>query len=418
MILPYYSIHLNTAISFISAAITLAFAVYHLFYYLVISSDRMVLALSGFLTTLFLYLLGYSMYSSGTDVGWVLFWTRICYSGGAATVFSCYIVAREIAGWESRFFDWLFRIAAVVLVGIIFLPWEGLFIPEFLPDGETSTVLKGPYFIPFLMVIFLFCGVILVRFIIVIIPNKKKRHQIMPLIIGFSYWFLETIFNGIFAAVLHNAPTVMTFGSIVMALCLAIYNAGVAEERHEELIRVRRENDEMQHDLMSDSLSGLFTRMYFIRRIQERIAYLSRNISKDFIFFIDIDHFKSVNDELGHHVGDTLIQEVGSVLKSHMRKTDVSARFGGDEFLVLLADGTKEKSLKIAQDIMDDFRGRLPALLGNWEGSESVSMSIGVLGSEFWSDDPVECIRRADHAMYVSKRTGRNRISEFYPNMD
>jgi diguanylate cyclase len=102
------------------------------------------------------------------------------------------------------------------------------------------------------------------------------------------------------------------------------------------LIRIKKENKQIYNSLIYDKLSTLYSRQYFLEILEQRIELGSREEIFDCIMFFDVDNFKSVNDELGHNYGDNLISYVGETLHNYSRKTDICARYGGDEFLILL----------------------------------------------------------------------------------
>lgn len=174
-------------------------------------------------------------------------------------------------------------------------------------------------------------------------------------------------------------------------------------------IELRKEiEEEIKHLANHDALTGLPS----LRLARDRLAYaleMSRRYEKKLaLMFIDIDDFKSVNDNYGHDVGDYLLQEIAIRLKQCIRKTDTVARIGGDEFLLLQTEvEDTSSSIKIAEEIIKSV-GAAYQISGH---SLVVSASIGIA---YYPDDGVDAetvIKKADDAMYQAKRNGKNSYS-------
>lgn len=123
------------------------------------------------------------------------------------------------------------------------------------------------------------------------------------------------------------------------------------------------------------------------------------------VLFIDIDHFKRVNDNFGHAVGDVVLKHVADVLRAAVRTADVVGRYGGEEFIV----GLVECELDVAQRIGERVRRRL-AETGADGGDISITASIGLAPLLGDQEDIDTLLRRADSALYQAKNTGRNRL--------
>ena len=121
-----------------------------------------------------------------------------------------------------------------------------------------------------------------------------------------------------------------------------------------------------------------------------------------------MDHFKSVNDRYGHPTGDAVLAHLGRLLTNTLREVDVAARFGGEEFAVLLP----ETPLDLAWDIAERLRARIAdTVIHAPGGQQSVTVSIGVSAYPECAHSPDALIRTADAALYVSKHEGRNRVT-------
>lgn len=165
------------------------------------------------------------------------------------------------------------------------------------------------------------------------------------------------------------------------------------------------------HDLesmaMIDTLTGLANRRYLDMHMQTAIQELQRYDWRAGILFIDLDHFKEVNDNHGHKIGDTILQMAGKTILNSARSSDVPGRWGGDEFLVIINNVNRNELRTIAE------RNRM--LLQNSAvdaGGKRLSICASVGATLIKPDDTVDSlVERADKLLYESKHHGRNRVS-------
>ena len=157
-----------------------------------------------------------------------------------------------------------------------------------------------------------------------------------------------------------------------------------------------------------DALTGLPNRKLFADRFAMAVAQAERSGAQVTVAFLDLDHFKEVNDTCGHSIGDLLLQAVAQRLAGLMRKCDTVARFGGDEFLLALPDiDDKTNATLIAQRVVDAFGE--PFLV---EGRTlRVTASLGMANCPEQATDLETLIRFADMALYKAKHDGRNRYA-------
>lgn len=169
-------------------------------------------------------------------------------------------------------------------------------------------------------------------------------------------------------------------------------------------------NQELMHTSLHDSLTGLPNRYNLHSQLGMMVANAHRYHSKFAILFLDLDHFKNINDTLGHNVGDALLKSVAKKLKSLVRENDLIARIGGDEFIIILNDIGNAHSLEqVIVKILDAFRTEW--IIKNHFLRLSVS-----IGASIYPDDSKEInelMKFADIAMYKAKSEGRDQFSFF-----
>ena len=162
---------------------------------------------------------------------------------------------------------------------------------------------------------------------------------------------------------------------------------------------------QLGHEANSDALTGLPNRRHFDLVLQERLALAAVARSSDVfsLAILDIDHFKPVNDEHGHAVGDHVLQQLATLLSSQLRGQDIAARIGGEEFALLMPD----TSIDEAVNALD--RLRLVIETYHWQ-PVPITASLGVTG--YLPEDTSESLMaRADDALYAAKHQGRNHVA-------
>ena len=170
-----------------------------------------------------------------------------------------------------------------------------------------------------------------------------------------------------------------------------------------------------------DSLTELPNRRLLVDRLKQALAARSRAGGYGAVLFLDVDNFKAVNDTKGHEEGDRLLQEVAKRLRTCAGEQDTLARFGGDEYVLLLEnlDGPREHAAVLAKNTADKLMLTMvtPFIVGDEEISCSASIGIALWGGESGVPDAYELLKRSDMAMYEAKRAGRNAVRFFDPVM-
>jgi diguanylate cyclase (GGDEF)-like protein len=173
-------------------------------------------------------------------------------------------------------------------------------------------------------------------------------------------------------------------------------------------------NEMLKYIGLTDSLTGVYNRRYIDRRLIEEIARARRQGYRISCMYIDIDHFKSVNDSIGHQAGDDVLREVAGRIKAELRLSDALARFGGEEFVVLLIDADLVNASMVAQRIRASVANVPFALSGGQSINVSVSIGVATL-EDFERDHAIEgvaqhLVAQADAALYRAKEGGRNQV--------
>jgi diguanylate cyclase (GGDEF)-like protein/PAS domain S-box-containing protein len=165
---------------------------------------------------------------------------------------------------------------------------------------------------------------------------------------------------------------------------------------------------QLAHLVRHDALTGIPNRLLYEDRLQLALALARRSGHCVAVLMLDIDKFKAINDTLGHHAGDNLLQQFAQRLSSRLRETDTMARLGGDEFVVLLPEikGRDEASC-VAQKLMDCLTE--PFAIGEHRIGATTSIGIAIFPQD--SDDATALHKQADAALYRAKERGRNRFS-------
>jgi diguanylate cyclase (GGDEF)-like protein len=184
--------------------------------------------------------------------------------------------------------------------------------------------------------------------------------------------------------------------------------ASVAIERS----RFYEKNEELKRISITDPLTGLLNRRYFQERMSEEIERSRRHHLPLSLIMIDVDDFKSVNDTLGHPVGDEVLKIMARCLRNCIRTIDVAARYGGEEFTVILPQTTKADAQTIAERICTDVN-RLDLPFTTSDQKLVLSASLGLATYPEDAESMEDLIRNADVALYAAKSQGKNRVVIF-----
>ena len=214
--------------------------------------------------------------------------------------------------------------------------------------------------------------------------------------------YLLAVLLGSAPQVLANPVTVATVGINLTAMVLLAYVATVIarEQRHTRDAAIRLST--------IDPLTSLFNRGFFFAALEREIARSARSGRGFCLLMMDLDELKSINDRLGHFHGDRVLAAVGQVVSEGVRRIDTAARYGGDEFVVLLPETDPTGAFVLAEKIrigVNELDLELP------DDAVRPSLSVGVVSYPDDGGTADELMISADRAMYTSKRAGKNRVT-------
>lgn len=204
--------------------------------------------------------------------------------------------------------------------------------------------------------------------------------------------------EGIHHALLHLQIFIAIFSLVIYVIAL------ITAERKELVAKLHEQKDELEKLYRQDALTGLWNRY----RIQEFVEFNFNKFQRDGtnfgVILIDVDNFKAVNDEFGHKMGDRILVEMAELLKSHIRSSDLLGRWGGEEFIIVVADHTLNEIKTLAEKL------RIIVENHDFFSEKSVTISLGV-SLVHDSDTESTLFERADKVLYRSKREGKNKVS-------
>ncbi len=193
----------------------------------------------------------------------------------------------------------------------------------------------------------------------------------------------------------------------VTSVCVTLYDA-TDEAISQNLVKEAR--DRLEYLSRVDALTQLYNRGYWESVLEQEFKRHKRYSDTASLLMMDLDHFKSINDNYGHTVGDDVLRAVANVLSTSIRETDLAGRYGGEEFGIIMAGTSLEGGLSLAERI----RTRVEALTiqsGDVELTVTCSMGITVFDESLPTHEAL--IARADDALYQSKKNGRNQVTVY-----
>jgi diguanylate cyclase (GGDEF)-like protein/PAS domain S-box-containing protein len=174
-----------------------------------------------------------------------------------------------------------------------------------------------------------------------------------------------------------------------------------------QLSEIQALENELREQAIRDPLTGLFNRRYLQVTLDREIARVKRTNQPVGIIIMDIDHFKLINDSYGHKAGDLILEALGELFKTNIRREDIACRYGGEEFVVVMPGA----SLKTAEERAEIIRSQIAALRVHYENwNIHVTVSVGVAAYPLHGTTGEDVLIRADRALYHAKQEGRDRV--------
>lgn len=212
----------------------------------------------------------------------------------------------------------------------------------------------------------------------------------------------------------HSVPDLLVPIIFLLGGCFVCTVVRLTYSSVESIRRITR----LEHESITDPLTGLFNRRHMDRRLDEEVARSRRYGQPLSVVMLDIDEFKGINDRLGHLAGDYILQSIALRLQQNLRRVDLAARFGGEEFVIITPHTDLDSALQLAEKL----RGEIAQTPIGLKGHEHVppcapdelyvTVSVGVASLDLEPDsrdDADFLIQRADDALYRAKAGGRNR---------
>jgi len=313
--------------------------------------------------------------------------------------------------------EWLFSLSAVLAVWsllwcILLLGWDTRlrFDPHFLvvPAAASATLMW--------LFVYLFPEVRLVVlqgwFVVLLFgAGLASLKEVLALNAFMVSGYLATL--GVLAA--RGEPMSWRFeiAMVLLPFCLFVTFCGTVLERlRRERVEMKALRKQLSHLALTDRLTDLPNRRHFDEYLYRHSALCQRSGATYSVALIDVDHFKEINDSLGHDVGDRVLVQLAEVVRSHLRQSDLAARLGGDEFAVLMAATNAAEADVVLSRVLQAVASHRFSASGLRPGQ--VTVSIGVTESD-GKEAPDDVVRRADTELYAAKRNGRNRVAVSAP---
>ena len=222
---------------------------------------------------------------------------------------------------------------------------------------------------------------------------------LLPFALALAVHALEARLGWLHAQVVGALTFVNGAGMLAMVIWMAYLLHG--------LDRQRRTAARLRNDAMTDALTGLSNRRAFDAMLQRLLSGHRGSDAGFALLMLDLDRFKSYNDDFGHLAGDEALRRTGAILRGVLRPQDMAARYGGEEFAILLPGTGPMGARRVAQRLREGFHGQA------WP-DRPLTASVGIA----WAvpgDSAASLISRADNALYQAKQTGRDRACEALP---
>lgn len=234
-------------------------------------------------------------------------------------------------------------------------------------------------------------------------------------LIGHSFFVIFNTLAVLFYKGLIEPSYLASHGVGIGIMLEAVMLAFIISYRIKILEDIRASQDELKNQASTDPLSRLYNRRYFFSE-SDYLMQVARGQQQPLsLLIIDIDHFKQVNDSYGHAIGDQVIVKLAKILKGQCRGKDLLARFGGEEFVMLLPEVNLEQARACAERIREAIQAQ--SIAGGDDQLLNLTVSIGVAEIDTRNETIESALNRADKALYEAKDSGRNHVCISNPSL-
>ena len=263
--------------------------------------------------------------------------------------------------------NWLIIIGALIML-ISLSPIQKL--KQQLPEGA----LRGKWDILRILILFFFAG-----YVVFVVAQWNVYVDASDLIVPLVFFFVAIF---------------------------ALLTSSLAVQTARDILRIST----LEQENITDPLMNIHNRRHFDRRLTEEMNRAHRYASPLALFLIDIDHFKNVNDTYGHDAGDNVLKEIAALLQDHVRRTDIVARYGGEEIAIIAPETTLEVAEVLGERLRESIENAVLAPANEEHPDIKATISIGIAGLESDTANNERFIQCADIALYDAKEGGRNRV--------
>lgn len=235
------------------------------------------------------------------------------------------------------------------------------------------------------------------------------------ILLGARAGWLITVLTVIWLMISNSVMPVPYSPNAMATAIAAMLNLGVffhvySVRSFSYFVRMRDYNRQLEQLASRDMLTGVLNARAYYANCEQGIQVATRAGQPYAVLFVDLDHFKSVNDTYGHAAGDAVLKAVAGCLGTSIRKSDALGRIGGEEFSVFLPNTSRSGALQLAESVRRAVEDLYPSI---GDQTLRVTASIGVAACEAGGESMQTIQQKADQAMYVAKSLGRNRVSAF-----
>jgi diguanylate cyclase (GGDEF)-like protein len=238
---------------------------------------------------------------------------------------------------------------------------------------------------------------------------KRRWNDLRALILFFIMGYV--CFTFLYWMEYNNAFSLVVPAVFFLGAVLILFVGTLALQTAIEI----KQMSALQYENVTDHLIGIHNRRYLDRRTEEEISRARRYDMQLSMLLLDIDHFKIVNDNYGHQIGDRVLMSLGQLLFREVRDTDIVARYGGEEIAVLAPHTSVASAIELAERLRLSVEKSIMVPANEYEKRQeiTITVSIGVAGLDKETVDHQSLINRADKALYGAKQQGRNRVIDF-----